>query len=125
VGVLSRMYLGWDRTHPGVITGAEYLAEIGPSENNVYYNYYATQVMHHYGGPLWQDWHPLLRDHLVNSQERHGHETGSWYFANDFGSGIGGRLYITAMSAMILEVYYRHMPIYTPSAVAQEKLGRG
>jgi hypothetical protein len=122
VGVLTRMYLGWDRTHPGVIAGAEYLDELGPSANNVYFNYYATQVMHHFGGPMWERWNPLLRDHLVETQERDGHETGSWYFENDFGSVVGGRLYITAMSAMILEVYYRHMPIYSQSAVAQAQV---
>ncbi len=122
IGVLSRMYLGWDRTHAGVIAGAEYLDRVGPSSNNVYFNYYATQVMHHYGGPLWEKWHPLLRDHLVETQERDGHPTGSWYFDGDFGSIVGGRLYITAMSAMILEVYYRHMPIYTESAVARAQV---
>ena len=25
----------------------------------------------------------------------------------------GGRLYCTALATMILEVYYRHMPLYT------------
>jgi hypothetical protein len=119
VGVLSRMYLGWDRTHPGIIAGAEYLDQLGPSANNVYFNYYATQAMHHFGGPLWEEWHPALRDHLVDTQQREGHSAGSWYFDGDFGSIVGGRLYITAMSTMILEVYYRHMPIYSESAVAQ------
>ena len=66
-----------------------YLDGIGPSANNVYFNYYATQVMHHYGGPLWEKWHPLLRDHLVDTQERAGHPTGSWYFDGDFGSIVG------------------------------------
>ena len=32
---------------------------------------------------------------------------------SDHGFGAGGRLYCTAMAAMILEVYYRHMPLYT------------
>ena len=86
--------------------------EIGPSANNVYYNYYATQVLHHYHGPIWEAWHPTLRDFLVEAQATKGHESGSWYFDDDFGSNVGGRLYITAMSTMILEVYYRHMPVY-------------
>lgn len=117
IGLLCRMYLGWDKTHPGIANGAENLSQIGPSSNNVYFDYYATQVMHHYQGPLWERWNAILRDHLVQTQEKRGHESGSWFFEDDFGSGIGGRLYITAMSAMILEVYYRHMPIYTQDAV--------
>jgi hypothetical protein len=121
IGLLCRMYLGWDRTHPGITNGAEYLNQLGPSSNNVYFDYYATQVMHHYQGALWNRWNAILRDHLVQTQAKKGHEAGSWYFDDDFGSGIGGRLYVTAMATMILEVYYRHMPIYTSDAVALAK----
>ena len=117
IGLLCRMYLGWDKTHAGIANGAENLSRMGPSSNNVYFDYYATQVMHHYQGPLWERWNETLRDHLVRTQEKRGHESGSWFFDGDFGSAIGGRLYITAMSAMILEVYYRHMPIYSEDAV--------
>lgn len=126
VGLLCRMYRGWDRSHLGIVAGAEYLDEEGPAVENVYYNYYATQVMHHYGGPLWENWHPLLRDHLVKTQSTRGHETGSWYFNDSLENGgvlsgginnVGGRLYVTSLATMILEVYYRHMPIYSQQAV--------
>ncbi|NQT39801.1 MAG: hypothetical protein HQ581_20065, partial [Planctomycetes bacterium] len=36
----------------------------------------------------------------------------SWHQKGDHGADRGGRLYVTAMSTMILEVYYRHMPLY-------------
>jgi hypothetical protein len=120
VGLLCRMYLGWRRDHAGITNGAEQLSQMGPSSNNVYFNYYATQVMHHYGGPLWDQWHVALRDHLVQSQSLQGHELGSWHFDGDFGSTIGGRHYVTAMSTMILEIYYRHMPIYSVDAIINE-----
>ena len=111
------------RTAPDVPRrfGAEYLGRMGPSGNNVYYDYYATQVLHHYQGPLWEQWNAVMRDHLVHTQAEDGHERGSWYFNGDFGSDIGGRLYITAMSAMVLEVYYRHMPIYSPRAIEHDE----
>ncbi|MCA9150320.1 MAG: terpene cyclase/mutase family protein [Planctomycetales bacterium] len=121
VGLLCRMYGGWTRNSAGVMSGADYLHELGPSSNNVYFNYYATQVLHHFQGKYWEEWHPMLRDYLVESQEREGHAAGSWYFPEDYGSQVGGRLYITAMSAMVLEVYYRHMPIYTNEAVVQSE----
>jgi hypothetical protein len=121
VGLLSRMYLGWKRSHPGITNGVEHLSRLGPSRNDVYYNYYATQVMHHFQGPLWKKWNLVMREHLVHTQAKEGHECGSWYFDGDFGSNVGGRLYITAMSAMVLEVYYRHMPIYSSKAVGHDE----
>ena len=120
-GLLSRQYAGWSRGHPAIVNGAEKLAEWGPSSNNVYYNYYATQVLHHFQGALWDQWNSVLRDYLVTEQAKEGHELGSWYFDGDFGSNIGGRLYVTAMSTMTLEVYYRHMPIYTADAVGSHR----
>ena len=55
---------------------------------------------------------------LVRTQEKEGHAAGSWYFdGGRHGPAQGGRLYSTAMAAMILEVYYRHMPLYGSAAV--------
>ena len=59
----------------------------------------------------WDEWNSKLRDHLVRTQAKKGHEAGSWHFADPWGD-IGGRLYTTAMCAMTLEVYYRYMPLY-------------
>ena len=74
----------------------------------------------------WEQWHPDLRDHWWPCQKNpRGHPTGSWYFDGDMGSTIGGRLYITAFATMILEVYYRHMPIYSESAVPRVRLLNG
>jgi hypothetical protein len=38
----------------------------------------------------------------------------------DHGSERGGRLYCTSMATMILEVYYRHMPIYGKQAATED-----
>jgi hypothetical protein len=55
-----------------------------------------------------------MRDYLIETQSKSGHEAGSWYFdGTDLGSLAGGRLYCTAMATMILEVYYRHLPLYS------------
>ena len=50
----------------------------------------------------------------------HGHERGSWYFGGDPHNEQGGRLYCTAMCAMTLEVYYRHLPIYRKDSTMSE-----
>lgn len=48
---------------------------------------------------------------MVKTQAVNGHERGSWHFKDHHGD-VGGRLYTTAMAALILEVYYRHLPLY-------------
>ncbi len=109
------MYMGWPKTHPAMIEGTDYLNKIGPNATNVYYNYYATQVMKQMGGDKWESWNSRMRDQVVKSQVKEGHAEGSWSFS-DMSAGnpseAGGRLYLTAMNAMILEVYYRYMPVY-------------
>lgn len=111
IGLLCRMYGGWVRGHAPLVRGIAHLAAWGPSHNDIYYNYYATQVLRHWGGSDWKRWNDTMRDYLIGTQATQGHESGSWYF-DDEHSRIGGRLYTTAMAVMILEVYYRYMPLY-------------
>jgi hypothetical protein len=113
IGLLCRMYLGWPRDHPGIAKGVQAMSQSGPVYGYMYYNYYATQVLHHYGGEPWQQWNPQIRDSLVASQSKDGHTAGSWYFpGGDRGADKGGRLYCTSLATQTLEVYYRHMPLY-------------
>jgi hypothetical protein len=116
IGLLCRMYTGWPRDYDPVRRGVEYLDSLGPSKDNMYFNYYATQVMHHFGGEPWLRWNPVMRDYLVATQSKQGNEAGSWHFSGGHGD-VGGRLYNTAMAVMTLEVYYRHMPLYTEHAL--------
>jgi hypothetical protein len=113
VGMLMKIYSGQRRDDPGLREGALYLSDVEPSPNNIYYNYYATMVLHHRRGRYWDRWNQKMRDFLIGSQVRGGHEDGSWHFDEPRGSGReGGRLYSTAMAAMTLEVYYRFLPLY-------------
>ena len=91
--------------------GVERLIERGPDLQDLYFTYYATQVMHHYDGPQWQQWNHQLRDRLVAAQAQEGHAAGSWH-TPDYHTVAGGRLCDTALAIMILEVYYRHLPLY-------------
>jgi hypothetical protein len=116
VGLLCRMYTGWDRQHPALARGVAWLSNQGPSKTNMYYNYYGTQVMRHYEGDEWEKWNEAMRDWLVSEQAKKGHETGSWFIDGDRHGESAGRLYSTSMATMILEVYYRHMPIYNKAA---------
>jgi hypothetical protein len=111
VGLLCRMIAGWERDRPALVRGIAYLASQGPSTDNMYYNYYATQIMRHHGGSEWKKWNEQMREHLVATQSRQGHEAGSWYFDGGH-ARPGGRLYNTAMAVMTLEVYYRYLSLY-------------
>jgi hypothetical protein len=119
VGLLLRMYLGWHQDRVELARGTLYIGATGPSKTDMYFNYYATQVLQHYQGENWERWNVRMRDYLVKTQASSGHERGSWFFPDRHGS-IGGRLYTTAICAMILEVYYRHMPLYGEEAVVDE-----
>lgn len=111
VGLLCRMYLGWRRERPALQRGVAFLSMQGPDLNNMYYNYYATQVIHHWGGEEWERWNAVMRDHLIQTQSFDGHERGSWIPADPHGAAAG-RHYMTCLAIMTLEVYYRHLPLY-------------
>ncbi len=129
VGLLCRMYMGWDRENPGLTDGVKYLERLGPSVGtkdfpnrvNMYYNYYATQVMKHWGGSEWDEWNRVMRDFLVDSQDTEGTKKGSWYWNSKSHSDVvGGRLYMTALATMTLEVYYRYLPLYGDAAAEDD-----
>ena len=126
VGLLMRLYLGWHRDQPDMQRGADYLTEnlpqLGSSRRplrDTYYWYYATQVMFHMGGDYWQQWNEALHPLLVNSQVRQGAMAGSWDPRQplpDRWAPHAGRLYVTTMNLLSLEVYYRHLPLYDDTA---------
>jgi hypothetical protein len=122
VGLLMRLYTGWRRDNPSMIRGAQYLAEHPPTigtvrdpQRDTYYWYYATQVMAHMGGEHWQAWNARLHPLLVNSQVRQGAYAGSWDPQAPLPDRWGphaGRLYVTTMNLLSLEVQYRKLPLY-------------
>ena len=126
VGLLMRLYTGWSRDNPSMVLGARALAnnlpEIGTSDRprrDTYYWYYATQVMYHMGGDYWLRWNQALHPLLTSSQLQDGPLAGSWdpqVPIPDRWGTYGGRLYITTMNLLSLEVFYRHLPIYEDTA---------
>jgi len=113
-GLLCRQYLGWPRDDPRLNKGVDYLVANLPDWNkrNVYYWYYATQVLHHMEGKPWREWNEVMRKLLPEHQVTRGRERGSWDPMGDRWGDAGGRLYVTCLSIYVLEVYYRHLPLY-------------
>ncbi len=121
--LLCRQYAGWDRDHPGLVDGCgwllrDHLPTTNRRRTNMYYWYYATQVMHHMGGDYWDRWNAHMRNTLVDLQETGGHQAGSWTPGGSH-DNAGGRLYMTALAVCTLEVYYRHLPLYRKVAVTK------
>jgi hypothetical protein len=126
VGLLMRLYAGWKRDHREMMRGADYLRdnlpEIGTTrepKRDTYYWYYATQVMFHMGGDHWRDWNNRLHSLLIDSQEENGPMAGSWDPIRplpDIWAPHAGRLYVTTMNLLSLEVTYRHLPLYEDTA---------
>ena len=115
MGLLMRMYLGWKPGDPFLDDGMEQLARWGlisrEGQCNLYYAYYATLALHHYGGEHWETWNNKVQELLVQSQSRRDCEAGSWYFQDRY-CDVGGRLLNTSLAVMILETPYRIMPLY-------------
>ena len=120
VGLLCRMYMGWKREKPQLQKGVEFLSNLGPSKEDIYFNYYATQVLHHWDGELWDKWNAQMREQLVGTQIKEGPGAGSWD-TTDPHRDAGGRIYQTTLSLLTLEVYYRHLPIYRRFDAADTK----
>lgn len=122
-GLLCREYLGWKRDNGRLAQGCERLAanpissEVG--ERSFYYWYYATQTLHHYGGDPWKRWNEVMRVELPKLQVQDGNDRGSWPPKHDAHGSAGGRLYTTCFAIYCLEVYYRHLPIYSSGGAAK------
>jgi hypothetical protein len=116
--LLSRQLLGWPRDFPPLIKGvgmiSAHLQQSG--DRNIYYWYYATQLLHNMKGDKWERWNVKIREGLISTQVKDGTcAQGSWdpfQPAVDVWARTAGRLYLTSLSLLTLEVYYRYLPIY-------------
>jgi len=120
VGLLCCQYLGVPKDDPAMVEGTAFLMQHQPSADrarNIYYWYYATQVMHNVSGPDWDTWNRKMRRLLIDTQCTDAKQcaNGSWdplAPSKDQWGEHGGRLMMTSLAALTLEVYYRYLPLY-------------
>ena len=116
VGILCQQFLGNGKDHR--IQGAlDYLLEQkvdwDKTEGDfvLYGWYYMTQAMFQAGGSYWQYWNGQIRDTMVRNQR----DDGRWMpppRSNIEGKDLANTpAYSTALGALILEAYYRYLPI--------------
>jgi hypothetical protein len=112
--LLCRQYLGWQHDDPRLRAGVKLILKtpISWDSPNTYYWYYAAQVAHHMGGQEWAEWNSVMREVIPANQVSGGRNKGSWDPSADRWGQSAGRLYMTCLCTYMLEVYYRHLPIY-------------
>ena len=92
--------------------------ENSPSSLPRVYNwYYISLVFYQLNGKYWEAWNPVMQDVLINSQRTDAGKydgswdpKGHWCAPKELGGNAhasGGRVYMTAMMALCLEVFYR------------------
>jgi len=119
--LVSRQLLGWPRSHPALVKGAGRIAAHleSSTERNIYYWYYATQLLHNMKNRDWERWNAKVREELIRTQvQEDSCAFGSWdplVPQPDRWGGPGGRLFQTSLSILTLEVYYRYLPLYRSS----------
>jgi len=127
VGLLCRYYISeWGPNNAGMAEGVDGLMKAGPKKKglDMYYYYYATQVVHFFGDDQWKEWNEGprdkegkraggMRDWLIDLQKKDATPfAGSWEpDVSHIGTSCG-RLGTTCLALLTLEVYYRHLPLY-------------
>ena len=125
LGTLMRLHTGWNKSDPRVIESGRVLTAVLPTfgtkdqkSRDCYLWYYVSQVLVHTGGDNWQKWYDALAKQLAATQETTGSKAGSWDplgATPDRWGAFGGRLYVTTLHLLTLEVPYRHLPTYSLS----------
>lgn len=112
-GLVCRLFLEYGLQDANVVNAANLTHRTGVQINNEYYNYYGTLAMFQIGKPYWTEWNNKFCDAVVARQVKDGGPLhGSWDPAGTAYGGYGGRVYVTAMYILSLEVYYRFLPVY-------------
>jgi hypothetical protein len=116
--IYCRFLLGLPPDHPAAAEALDLLARTPPDRGrpNAYAWYYATLASFHAGGPQWDRWNLALQAALLPLQRRDGTALDGSWDPDPVWGGHGGRVYATALAAMTLEVYYRHLPMHRQPA---------
>jgi hypothetical protein len=125
IGHLCNQYLGAGRNDPQIAGGVQYIMANLPdlrnrAGHNVYYWYYASQALHNLADKDWEKWNQAVKAILLDSQAREGCAAGSWDPDKPIHDAYGGagRIMLTSLSCLNLEVYYRSLPTYWRDSLA-------
>ena len=113
-GLFIQQMLGLRKDEPRMRQSVKFILNYLPDWDeapNTYYWYYATLALFHRQGEPWRIWNEALTEQLLTNQHQEGRAAGSWDPDGEWAS-VGGRVYQTALCTLMLEVYYRYLPMY-------------
>ena len=115
-GLFCRILMGELPGHPRSLESVDYLSKSWPDKDrfDFYYWYYGSLSLYQHQGPIWVEWNERLKKILLNHQKKDGDKAGSWDPLGPW-AGEAGRVVMTAMATLSLEVYYRYLPFARPS----------
>lgn len=112
-GLCCRVFLGQNSPEEAVMQKiADVVATTGPQVGSEYYLYYGTLGMFQMGGKRWETWNAGFSMPLTDRQVKKAKYAGSWDPTGTQFGGHGGRVYVTCIYILCLEVYYRYLPVY-------------
>ncbi len=126
VGLLSQQFLGFPNDRRTARRQIEIILGNPPQwgrmtlrdrGHSIYYWYHATLAMFQVGDDAWAQWNPQMKEALLTQQRQGGCSDGSWDVPNNQWARFGGRVYVTALNILMLEVYYRYLPLYDGGAL--------
>jgi len=116
-GVLSLQLLG-KFDDPTIAPAMNYLGTLPVTWNAAgaqywyYFHYYSMQAHYQAGGKQWNEWHPKVRELLLAQQNK----DGSWDVPPGTAENEGvvgpNKIYWTAMSCLVLDIYLHFLPAY-------------
>jgi hypothetical protein len=115
----TRMLLGQKLDDADIEEATDFLAQSRPDvrQPNVYYWYYGSLCMLQVHNDLWKRWNAQTRDALIALQTKtssgNGAADGSWNADPKYGAR-GGRIYMTSLALLTLEIYYRYDAVVRP-----------
>jgi hypothetical protein len=111
--------LGQMPNEPRMLQSVDFVLDHLPDwdkEAPTYFWYYASLALFQHQGDAWRTWNAAISKELIEHQRRDGRAAGSWDPSDDW-SRLGGRVYQTALCTLMLEVYYRYLPMYGQDAL--------
>ncbi|MFG0320675.1 MAG: hypothetical protein ACF8XB_25605, partial [Planctomycetota bacterium JB042] len=111
VALSARLAVGLDGAEAPELARSFALLDARPPEwagggVDFYYWWYGTEAMRRLGGEAWIEWRDRLVETLTDRQTTAGEAAGSWP-AEDAWSGLGGRVYATALNLLSLRAATR------------------
>jgi hypothetical protein len=117
IGVLCQQFMGHGEDRR-IKQALDFLKEqkadwAGTKGDFVLYGwYYQTQAMFHGGGAYWEYWNRQIRDTMIKNQQDDGRWLSPPNSESEQKDMAMSPVYSTALGCLILEVYYRYLPIY-------------